>query len=327
MGIARGSIDYRFPSPLSIHSTTSQVPTMRPFSAVTATAVAAFAAVSLTVVNASPLAAVGHLHEGVHRAPLHVPNNPWAPEGDAKDDGLVGTQSVESNLIPDQYIVVLKEDMGHALPFHLDHLRDFLAQGTLNHHKRSLVSDVVENIAHHFDVGAMKGYAGRFSQQTLEWIRKNPAVAFVEQDSIVRAMVIERGAPWGLARISHRKPLSLSLTPASTSSTSSSRAAPSGARLCQLTMSTPTEMDTAPTSLVPSHLPSTVSPRMPTLSLSRFWDPLAQAPCPMSSVASHGLLSRPPRRCSLRRPRAVPTRDLSLTCLSVAASRPPSTSQ
>jgi len=210
MGIARGSIDYRFPSPLSIHSTPSQVPTMRPFSAVTATAVAAFAAVSLTVVNASPLAAVGHLHEGVHRAPLHVPNNPWAPEGDAKDDGLVGTQSVESNLIPDQYIVVLKEDMGHALPFHLDHLRDFLAQGTLNHHKRSLVSDVVENIAHHFDIGAMKGYAGRFSQQTLEWIRKNPAVAFVEQDSIVRAMDIERGAPWGLARISHRKPLSLS---------------------------------------------------------------------------------------------------------------------
>merc|ERR1712093_752476 len=170
--IARGSIDYRFPSPLSIHSTPSQVPTMRPFSAVTATAVAAFAAVSLTVVSGSPLAAVGHLHEGVHRAPLHVPNNPWAPEGDAKDDGLVGTQSVESNLIPDQYIVVLKEDMGHALPFHLDHLRDFLAQATLNHHKRSLVSDVVENI--------------------------------------VRAMDIERGAPWGLARISHRKPLSLS---------------------------------------------------------------------------------------------------------------------
>jgi len=38
----------------------------------------------------------------------------------------------------------------------------------------------------------------------------HPAVDFVERDSIVRTMDIERGAPWGLARISHRKSLGFS---------------------------------------------------------------------------------------------------------------------
>lgn len=195
---------------------------MRSFSAVSAAAVVVLTAAVTTLVSASPLAAVGQEHQQHQQlAPIHIPNNPWASdggeEGEEGGSSKMGTQSVQSNLIPDQYIVVLKENMAHSLPFHLDHLRAYLAQASLRgsghghgNDKRSLLGDVVESIAHRFDVGEMKGYAGRFSQQTLEWIRRSPAVAFVEQDSIVRAMDIERGAPWGLARISHRKALSLS---------------------------------------------------------------------------------------------------------------------
>ncbi|OCF45887.1 cerevisin [Kwoniella heveanensis CBS 569] len=80
------------------------------------------------------------------------------------------------------------------------------------------------------------GYAGKFSENTLQVIRSSPEVAYVERDQIMRTQEIpqgvddwagdddnypvteftssdittERGAPWGLARISHREQLHLS---------------------------------------------------------------------------------------------------------------------
>ncbi|KAG7449973.1 uncharacterized protein BT62DRAFT_944586 [Guyanagaster necrorhizus] len=63
--------------------------------------------------------------------------------------------------------------------------------------------------------GHIKGYAGKFSQNVIEQLRTAPEVEFIEKDQIVRTMEIEtvdvsavqRGAPWGLARISHRPKL------------------------------------------------------------------------------------------------------------------------
>jgi cerevisin len=69
--------------------------------------------------------------------------------------------------------------------------------------------------------------AGKFSSATLDSIRSSPEVAYVEHDQIVRTQEIPRGvdednfsnssgistelgAPWGLARISHRETLHLS---------------------------------------------------------------------------------------------------------------------
>lgn len=72
--------------------------------------------------------------------------------------------------------------------------------------------DIKGGIADVFDVGgALSGYTGYFLQSTIDWIRKDPNVAFVEQDSVVHAneFDVQKGAPWGLARISHRAPLSL----------------------------------------------------------------------------------------------------------------------
>ena len=159
--------------------------------------------VSLTaafVVVAAGLASAGPLrngHSGL--APIYTPPNVFG----AGVEGEIGASSADSHLIPDKYIVVLKESHGHHLDWHLNHL----GANVLN--KAGQLVDYVEEIAHHFTIGDFKGYAGTFSEASLEWIRSHPAVEYVEKDSIVKAMDIENGAPWGLARISHRKPLSL----------------------------------------------------------------------------------------------------------------------
>lgn len=67
-------------------------------------------------------------------------------------------------------------------------------------------------ILHDFDIeGLISGYAGYFLDSTIEILRKSPLVKFIEQDSVVHAngFDVENGAPWGLARISHRDPLNL----------------------------------------------------------------------------------------------------------------------
>ena len=53
----------------------------------------------------------------------------------------------------------------------------------------------------------MRGFHGKLSPTMLEHVRASPEVAFVEQDTVVQALDIEKGAPWGLARVSHRREL------------------------------------------------------------------------------------------------------------------------
>jgi cerevisin len=157
--------------------------------------VSSLAALLLTagqqLASASPLRTSG-------LAPIYTPPNVFGGS-----EGEVGAAAADGHLIPDKYIVVLKESHGHHLDWHLSHL----GANVLN--KAGQLIDYVEEVAHHFTIGDFKGYAGRFSEASLEWIRSHPAVEYVERDSIVKAMDIENGAPWGLARISHRKSLSL----------------------------------------------------------------------------------------------------------------------
>lgn len=182
-------------------------------------AVMRYAILVLSVVglaSAGPLSRHHVAESGSHNlAPIYTPPNPWAAtNSDIQSSSVFGSSSLAvDNIIPDSYIVVLKESHSHRLPFHLDHVRDFISTASTSR-RRSLrdvgesFKHVVEDVKHHFDVGALKGYAGTFSEHTLEWIRRNPAVEFVERDSVVRAMDLEKGAPWGLARLSHRKPIS-----------------------------------------------------------------------------------------------------------------------
>lgn len=150
----------------------------------------------------------GLLSYGGEVAPLHV------------------DESVET--IPGSYIVVLKQGTPQQL---FQHHHTFIQsiQTSVG------VQGMSQGVRHIYHDGSMLGYAGSFSPDVLAYIRALPEVAFVEADSVVRAPVepdmraynltendttdsfpwpdwshiTENGSPWGLARISHRKSLTL----------------------------------------------------------------------------------------------------------------------
>ncbi|KAI1764428.1 peptidase S8/S53 domain-containing protein [Hypoxylon sp. FL1150] len=80
-----------------------------------------------------------------------------------------------------------------------------------------LVGDAVDSfkgLKHTLKIGSeFLGYSGHFDDNTIEEVRRHPDVEFIEKDSIVHAFEeeepeLEKNAPWGLARVSHRKQLS-----------------------------------------------------------------------------------------------------------------------
>ncbi|KAJ2473898.1 proteinase B [Coemansia sp. RSA 2322] len=122
---------------------------------------------------------------------------------------VVGTApllaSYDAEVIPDSYIVVFKDDVKPG-------------KQTLQNHFAWLTSDIQEanarapafrdaNRIKHIYSDAIVGYAGQFEPEILDRIRHSDEVAYVEKDSVVYASDIQQGAPWGLARISHRQPL------------------------------------------------------------------------------------------------------------------------
>ncbi|KAH8177019.1 subtilase family protein [Sarocladium implicatum] len=58
----------------------------------------------------------------------------------------------------------------------------------------------------HVFKGSFKGFAGKIDKETLDILRDDPSVDFIEQDAIVKleAYTTQSNAPWGLARISTR---------------------------------------------------------------------------------------------------------------------------
>jgi len=95
------------------------------------------------------------------------------------------------------YIVVFNEDVKAP---HVENHMNFL-QAT--HYANPLVGADDHGIRHVYD-GHIRGYNGKFSAETVEAIRQMPEVAYVERDQVVHAYDTQKGAPWGLARISHR---------------------------------------------------------------------------------------------------------------------------
>ena len=138
-------------------------------------------------------------------------------------------QTPGTKAVPDKYMVVLKEGVSaDRLMAHSANVASFFRG-----------SGDADPISHVYDMGdAMRGYAGHFSPEDIALIRSHPDVAFVERDSIVDVTMLaqddrnvrnmsgnavqytfpwdnpyrhltEQGAPWGLARISHQRSLSL----------------------------------------------------------------------------------------------------------------------
>ncbi|KAG0030630.1 serine protease [Podila clonocystis] len=112
--------------------------------------------------------------------------------------------AAEADVIPDSYFVVFKNGVranDHSAWVHNLHKRDMSVNG--------IWDNITSGVKHVYDMGEFQGIAGRFRPDVLDEIRKNPDVDYIERDQVVYASETQRNAPWGLARISHRKRLTL----------------------------------------------------------------------------------------------------------------------
>ncbi|KAI8074336.1 serine protease 1 [Gilbertella persicaria] len=118
--------------------------------------------------------------------------------------------SPETETIANSYIVVLKDSLqSHEIKEHAAWINTLTESSRAKMQAYDFLDPhaTVAGIKHVYDTPNLKGYAGKFDEQVLEAIRQSDDVAFVEHDSVVYANELQRNAPWGLARISHRNPL------------------------------------------------------------------------------------------------------------------------
>ncbi|KAL1920188.1 uncharacterized protein VTP21DRAFT_1334 [Calcarisporiella thermophila] len=110
-----------------------------------------------------------------------------------------------ADVIENRYIVVLK-DTATTGQIDKHHRRVRRALSREGDELEGLLS-AQGKVDHVFDSDGFNGYAGHFSKQVIEKIRKDPVVDFIERDSKIRVLAVQKNAPWGLARISHRPKL------------------------------------------------------------------------------------------------------------------------
>ncbi|KAF9333693.1 serine protease [Podila minutissima] len=113
--------------------------------------------------------------------------------------------STEAEIIPNSYFIVFKSGVrasDHSAWVH--ELADVSATGC---HGATDEENSFSGVKHVYDMGDFQGLAGQFHPDVLNEIRKNPDVDYIERDQRVYAYDIQKRAPWGLARISHRKAL------------------------------------------------------------------------------------------------------------------------
>ena len=91
--------------------------------------------------------------------------------------------------INNSYIVMFKDDLPVSLRD--SHMNFLLAA----HSDNPLLGDNLSGVTHVYD-GHITGYAGRFTENVIDQIRKLPEVDFVEKDQIIRTQESQRGAPW-----------------------------------------------------------------------------------------------------------------------------------
>ena len=127
--------------------------------------------------------------------------DPAAPEATPQpsERPAFATGAPEGAPIPDQYIVVFRDDVADA-----PGLANRLAAGQ---------GAAVRYTYQH----ALKGFAARMSAQAAAALARNPNVAFVEQDQEVFLSATQTGATWGIDRIDQKAlPLSGTYTYAAT---------------------------------------------------------------------------------------------------------------
>lgn len=104
--------------------------------------------------------------------------------------------------VNDSYIIMLKDGITPLL------MQNHLNFVTNVHEASAGYLDIFEGLTHVYD-GHIKGYAGKFTESTIDMIREMPEVDFVERDQIVKTMdidvpqsmldespITQTGAPW-----------------------------------------------------------------------------------------------------------------------------------
>lgn len=107
----------------------------------------------------------------------------------------------KASALPDQYLIVFKSGVKAAA--NAAWFQDLSFQDTTGD---SVSSNGIKRV---YDMGSFQGLAGRFHREALDQIQRHPDVEYVEQNHRVYITETQRGAPWGLARVSHRKFLTL----------------------------------------------------------------------------------------------------------------------
>jgi cerevisin len=127
--------------------------------------------------------------------------------------------STNAKEIPGSYIVVFKKHVdSDVAAAHHSWVQDIHGQqtGRMDLKKRFLGlefgfgEELYAGLKDTFNIaGSLMGYSGHFHEDTIEEIRNHPDVEYIERDSEVHTLedAVERNAPWGLARISHRESL------------------------------------------------------------------------------------------------------------------------
>lgn len=86
--------------------------------------------------------------------------------------------------------------------------QDSLSASAFQAHLDSLDPNVKSNTKSTFELGTFKGYSGNFSPSIIDTLSTISEIAYIEPDTRVysSALTSQTGAPWGLGRISHKKP-------------------------------------------------------------------------------------------------------------------------
>ena len=104
------------------------------------------------------------------------------------------------NLINDSYIVMFKDGFHPtALDSHFNLLDNAFVQNPLE--------SVESGIKHVWFNSHVKGYAGTFSREVVDMIRRRPEVDYVEHDQVVHTLETQKSAPWVRSPVSATSPL------------------------------------------------------------------------------------------------------------------------
>lgn len=97
------------------------------------------------------------------------------------------TTDPTATIVKDGYIIVLKDDVSTEQLFaHID---------SVHEHGDSLMQKD-GGLKHVYNLDGFKGYAGSFEESTLDILRAQPEVEYIEKDTIVHALKTQIGAPW-----------------------------------------------------------------------------------------------------------------------------------